>query len=252
MIKGSTKNSIIYSLVGVAVVFALWFLLYFVVADAYLIPSPVEVIKASFLNFASSEFYLHLLNTLKRVLLALLISFVLGVTLAIFSSLNAKFEGVMLTIISILRSLPVFAVLLIILVFVLRTNVPVVVCVLSLFPIVYSQTLTYLSTIDPKQKQMLKLYKVPLKKQITSVYLKGYLPLFLKQLGESFSFALKLIVSAEILASVYKSICGDMSAAYDATNVTALFSLTLIICLLGVVVELIGKLISSKMERKYQ
>ena len=96
MIKSSTKNGIIYSLVGVIIVFALWFLLYIVVANAHFIPSPLQVIKASFLNLLSLEFYGRLLNTLLRVLLALIISFILGVGLAVLSSLNAKFEGVML------------------------------------------------------------------------------------------------------------------------------------------------------------
>ena len=135
MIKSSTKNGIIYSLVGVIIVFALWFLLYFVVADAYLIPSPLQVIKASFLNLLSQEFYGRLLNTLLRVLFALIISFILGVGLAVLSSLNAKFEGVMLTVISIIRSLPVFAVLLIIMVLVLSSINDLV--------IAFKQILTY-------------------------------------------------------------------------------------------------------------
>ncbi len=248
----SLKNSIVYSIIGVLIVFLLWFLFYIIVANNYLIPSPILVIKESFKNLFNAEFYAHLSTTVLRVIASIFIALLLGVLFAIISSLSPAFENLVLPIISIIRSLPVLAVLLIILVFVIRTLAPIVVCVLSILPIVYSQTLNYLNSVDFKQKEVLKLYKVPLKTQIFKVYLKGYLPLFIKELTALFSFSLKLIVSAEILANVYKSIGGDISNASIYQNVTELFSLTLIICLIGILVEFIGKFIFNKMEKEYK
>ncbi len=250
--KKLKNNSVINTVIGVLLVFLLWFLLYFIVRNNHLIPSPFEVVKESLSLFISGEFYSHLLNTLLRVLIALSISFLLGVSLAIVSHLKSQFESVLLPIISVMRSLPVLAILLIILVVLPRSVAPIIVCVLSVFPIAYSQTLNYLNGIDGKQREVLKLYKVPLKKQIFSVYLKGYAPLFIKELTALFSFSLKLIVSAEILASVYKSLGGDISNASNYSNVTELFALTLVICLIGIAVEFAGKLIGSKMEKKYK
>ncbi len=252
MKKSSIKNSILFSIIGVLSIFALWFLFYYIVANTYLIPSPIIVIKESFSTLATVAFYSHLFHTLLRVFFALIISFALGVFLAILSHLFISFEHIMLPIISIIRSLPILAVLLIILVFVARVVAPVAVCVLSVLPIVYSQTLNYLNSIPLKQKQMLKLYKVPLKNQIFSVYLKGYLPLFIKELTALFSFSLKLVVSAEILANVFQSIGGDIYQASIYSNITLMFSLTLLICFIGVIVEFIGNVIFVKMEKKFR
>ena len=252
MIKSSVKKDIIYSLLGVILVFLLWFLLYFIVANNYLIPSPLLVIKESFLNLLSGEFYSHFLSTILRVLLAILISFIIGVFLAIISSLYNNVEKILLPILSIIRSIPVFAILLIILVAISRVVAPVVVCVLTTLPIVYSNCLNYLNSINKKQKQMLKVYNVPLKNQIFSVYLKGYLPLLIKELSALFSFSLKLIVSAEILANVYLSIGGDIYNASIYSNITLMFSLTLIICLIGIIVEIIGNFICYKMEKNFK
>ena len=227
-------------------------MLYFIVANSQVIPSPLLVIKEAFLNLFSGEFYSHLLSTVLRVVLAIIISFLLGVVLAVLSHIYRCFESVILPFISTIRSLPVLAVLLIILVSMPRGFAPIVVCVLSILPIVYMQTLNYLNSIDNKQKELLKIYNVPLKTQIFSVYLKGYTPLFIKEITALFSFSLKLVVSAEILASVYKSIGGDISNASIYSNVVELFSLTLLICLLGITVELIGKLICFNMEKKYK
>lgn len=252
MNKNELKNSIIYSIIGVIFVFLLWFLLYLIVSNNYLIPSPLVIIKKSFKLLFNSEFYSCLFSTLIRVLIAVLISFTLGVFLSIISNLKKAIESVILPTISIMRSLPVLAVLLIILVFMPRTVAPIIVCVLSLLPIVYTQTLNYLKQVDPKNKEMLKLYKVPLKTQIFSVYLKGYLPNFISEITALFSFSLKLVVSAEILANVFKSIGGEISNASIYSSVNEMFALTLIICLIGIIVELLGKFIRSKMEKKYR
>ena len=252
MKKNSIKNSIFYSIIGVLLIFALWFLFYCIVANTHLIPSPLTVIKASFLNLITFEFYSHLFHTLFRVIFALFLSFTLGILLAILSHLYIRVENILLPIVSIIRSLPILAVLLIILVFTPRIFAPVIVCVLSVFPIVYSQTLNYLNSIPVKQIEMLKLYKVPLKTQIFNVYLKGYLPLFIKELATLFSFSLKLVVSAEILANVFKSIGGDISNASMYANVTQMFSLTLLVCLIGIIVEFIGRFICCKMEKKFR
>ena len=252
MKKSSLKNSVIYSIIGVLIVFLLWFLLYFITANDYLIPSPIIVVKNSFINLASGEFYIRLLSTVARVLLAVIISFILGGTLAVISHLHKGIEKVMIPTLSIIRSLPVFAILLIILVSVSRVVAPVVVCVLTTLPIVYSNCLNYLNSINEKQKEMLKVYNVPLKNQIFSVYFKGYLPLFIKELTAIFSFSLKLVVSAEILANVYLSIGGDIYNASIYSNVTQMFSLTLIICIIGIIVEFIGNFIYYKMEKKFR
>ena len=252
MIKNSIKSSIIGSIVGVLAIFALWFLLYWIVANAYVIPSPIEVIKASFLNFINGGFYIHLSSTVLRVIIALTLSFSLGVFLAVLSHLFKGFGNVMLPIVSVIRSLPVLAVLLIILVFVSRAAAPIIVCVLSILPIVYSQTLNYLNSISVEQREVLKVYKVPLKNQIFSVYLKGYFPLFIKESTTLFAFSLKLVVSAEILANVFKSIGGDISNAASYSNVTLMSALTLAICLIGLIVEFMGKWICYKMEKKFQ
>ena len=252
MTKNTLKNSIFFSILGVILIFALWFLLYFIVANTYLIPSPLTVMQESFFNLATIEFYEHLFTTILRVIFALILSFTLGVFFAILSHAFKDVEDIMLPIISVIRSLPILAVLLIILVFTSRIVAPIIVCVLSLFPIVYSQTLTYLHSIPLKHKQMLKLYNVPLKNQIFSVYLKGYLPLFIKELTTLFSFSLKLVVSAEILANVFKSIGGDIYQASIYSNVTQMFALTLLVCVVGIIVECIGKLVYAKMEKKFQ
>ena len=252
MMKNTQKNNLIYSILGLFLVFLLWFVLYFIASNNYLIPSPLIVLKESFLNLLNLNFYSHLLNTLLRVTVAIAISFLLGVTLAVFSHLNIRFEGVILPFISIIRSLPVLAILLIILVCLPRGVAPIVVCTLSVLPIVYTQTLNYLNSIDSKQKEVLKIYKVPLKTQIFSVYLKGYTPLFIKEITALFSFSLKLVVSAEILANVYNSLGGDISNASIYSNVVELFSLTLLICLIGIIVEKIGSFVCYNMEKKYK
>ena len=61
---------------------------------------------------------------------------------------------------------------------------------------------------------MLKVYNVSVKNQVTKVYVKGLLPLIIKEFFTGLSFALKLIVSAEILTNLSNSVGGKMEQAF--------------------------------------
>ena len=132
-----------------------------------------------------------------------------------------------------------------------RVVAPIIVCVLSLFPIIYNSVYNNLSKIDNNLIEMLKVYKVKKYTTITKIYLKGILPCLIKELLVQVSFALKLIVSAEIMLNLYKSIGGEIFVANNYSNVVLLMALTLLVCLIAIIFEFLGKVICYKMEKRY-
>jgi ABC-type nitrate/sulfonate/bicarbonate transport system permease component len=91
---------------------------------------------------------------------------------------------------------------------------------------------------------------VPTKKQVL-IYLKGAVPSVIKEFFNLMSFALKLIVSGEILANVYRSVGGNIQQASIYSDTVLLTALTLFVCVLGIVLEVVGNLISTKLGDKY-
>ena len=244
------KNNLIYLILGCLTAVMLYVIAYFAVGNDYILASPIEVVKSAITLYATPSFYTALGFTLLRVLIAFLISFAAAVVIAVISYINPAIKGVLAVVVAILRSLPVLAILLVILTIPRRDFAPVTVCFLSLFPILYTAILTSLSSVSKEHKQMCKVYKVPLSKQVKSLYLPKILPSLISSTASGISFAVKLIVSAEILALVYGSIGSLIKEASIYPHTAEVLALSFSVCIIGVIVEFIGKILSEKAEKK--
>ena len=248
--KKTTKLQILYSLIGVAVLFLLWTVFYLVVRNEYLMPNPLAVIQTALSLTVSGEFYSALLSTLLRVIIAVLLSLSIATALAVLCVFFRGLRSVLAPITASLRALPTLAVLLLILTFTKRSFAPVVVAIISLIPLAFSKIDGDLSRLNGSISPIFKVFEVPTKKQV-GVYLKGAFPSVVKEFFNLTSFGLKLIVSGEILASVYKSIGGNISQASIYSDVILLTALTLWVLVIGIVLEVIGNIISIKTGDKY-
>jgi NitT/TauT family transport system permease protein len=248
--RKSVKNNLICLFCGFLVAVVIYITAYFTCNNEYVLPSPLKILEKFFQTLLSLSFYKALFSTLLRVFIAFIISFILGAIFGVLAYRYKWFSGVFGVIIGLLRSLPVLAVLLIILLFTNRSFAPVVVCFLSLFPIIYTAVYTSLKGVPNDLKIMCTVYKIPVKKQVFSMYIPQILPKILLDAGGAFSFGIKLIVSAEILANVYGSVGGILQEASIYTLTSDLFAITFIVCILGVLVEFIAKLLSEKAEKR--
>lgn len=250
MKKSTFKQAFLYSFLGIFFMLLCWCVLFLVIKNEYVLPSPLIVLSKCFLLLFDFSFYLYFFSTLLRVALAVVIAIVLGLTFAILSYANKKVYLFFNPIIASLRSLPVFSILLLLYAFLPQNILPIVIGVLSLFPIIYNSIYNALSKIDNDVLEMLKIYNVKFRKQLYPVYFKGVFPVFIKEVFLSLSFALKIVVSGEILAHVYNSVGGEMQTAYLYSNIVLLMALTILVCLLGIVFEIIGSLLYFKIRRK--
>ena len=71
-------------------------------------------------------------------------------------------------------------------------------------------------------------------------------PSIISHTGSNLSFGVKLIISAEVMASTYTSIGGMMQVANSHIEVSRLAALTLVAVILGLIVELAFYLITVK------
>ena len=232
---------VVYSIGGIIFIFAVWFIFYLAVKNQVLIPSPLNSVKEAFFLFTKGHFYKVLFSTLLRVVIAFFISLVLAVLTAIISYKVKGFALFFSSVIAVLRALPTLAIMLILLVLVNRVTAPIIVCFLTLFPLLYTSVYSSLEGVSGEVVEMLNVYKVPLKKRVFGVYIPTVLPKCCLYFSTAFSFGIKVMVSAEILANLYGSLGGFMSEAslYDKTPL--LFALAFIVCVIGIIIEFIGK-----------
>lgn len=221
-----------------------------VAGNPLIVPSPWTSLWTAVLLFGKSAFWYALGTTFLRVVIAFLLAFVFGAVFALVAYLYPTFGGFLEKIVAFLRSLPVLAVLLVLLVWFGADKAPVAVSFLSLFPILFSGFLSGLKELDPSLAEMSRVYGVPLKKRVLQWYLPALAPYALRESGTATSFALKLTVSAEILANTYKSLGGMMQEARTFLDGETLFALVIVTFVLAMAVEGIFSALANAVERR--
>ena len=237
------------TLAAIAFLAVVWLVAYFSVGNELLVPSLKETLQEMGALFLSGGFWKGLLNSLLRALGGFGISFVFALVFAIVAYMVPSLETFFAPIVSALRSLPVLAVLLILLSFLGAGEAPVAVAFLSLFPMLYTSILAALRGIDKQLLEIGRVYGADATTRIVKVYLPLSAPYILRESGASLSFSLKLVVSAEVLANTAKSLGGMVFEAKVYAEIPQLFALVVVTFALGLIMELIVSIFATMAEK---
>lgn len=228
----------------------IWIFAVSAVKNEYILP-PIKKVFQSVLDLLGQKgFYTAFFATLKRAVNAFLISFFAAFIFAVAAYLLPLFYRIFAPVVSGLRSLPTMAIMLVLLVWSTPKKAPVIVAFLALFPMLYTGIFAALSTVDKKLLDVCKTYKVPVYKRIFSMYVPIALPYTLREAAAGLSFSLKLIVSAEVLANTYLSLGGMLQESKIWLRVSETFALTLIVIVVGLLLEGLGLLLARYAERR--
>ena len=243
----SVIKSIINGVIFFLIVVVLYTIIYFIIGNELIIASPLKTAIEALKLLTDKGFYISLLFTLLRVIIAFLISFFLAIIFVLISKKSKVFSSFISLLVGGMRSLPTLAVLLLILVAVSRSFAPVIVCVLSLFPIFYKDIKSGIDRTENNLSNLLKVYKISKKDKVFKVYIPSMAKSIIKDASSGLSFSLKLIISAEILANVYKSVGALMQNSSVYMENAKLTALTLAVCLIGVLIEFIGEIFVARL-----
>ena len=243
------KNCII-GLTACVFLIAVYFLAQISVGNPLVFPPLTDCVKSFTDLLGDGAFYKALLRTLLRVVSAFGVSFIPALALAIVSYLYPTLGRFFTPVVSVLRSLPTLAVLLIILFWASAGVAPVVVAFLTLFPALYSGILASLKQTDRGLIEMSKIYAVPLKKRIFSLYLPSSAPYIIRESASAISLSLKLVASAEVLAGTAFSLGGMMQDAKLYSGAPLLFALVGATFIVGLVLEGALLIVANFVERR--
>ena len=238
--------SIICGIIALVIMWAVWFIACKSVKNEYVIPSVRQTFNALFTAFKEALFWRALLRTLIKSLIGVSLSFILAGTIALPSKLFKGVDGVMRPIIAVIRTLPTMAVLVLLLLYTSRFTAPIIVAMLVLFPMIYAQFKSALDNIDEQIIRTAKVFKLSKKQKVFKVYLPLVTPSLFSHAGSNISFAIKLVISAEVMIGAYTSIGGMIQyAGYE--DLPRLFALTLFAVIIGIVIETTFHLLSKKL-----
>lgn len=243
-------KNVIQTVVAIGFLLIVWFVAYHAVGNEVLIPPLSDSLQEMGGLLVSGDLWAALGMTLLRALYAFALSFALAVVFATLAHLYPMVGAFLAPLVSMLRSMPVLAVLLILLSFLGAGKAPIAVAFLSLFPMLYAGILAALASVDKRLIEIGRVCGTPIWRRVTAIYLPLSAPYVLKEVAAALAFALKLIVSAEVLSLTATSLGGMMQEAKIYSEIPQLFALVGLSFLVGLILETAVALVATAVEKK--
>lgn len=216
---------------------ALWQWVYYVVRRDIFVPSPFMVFEALINLLPTSDFWVSIGWSILRVLIGLIISVVFGVVLGVISGLKTVVYEFLSPLMSAIKATPVMSFIILALVWFQSGMVPIFICFLMCFPVIWTNVVAGIKNVDVKLIEMAKIYEVRGLNLIKSVYIPSILPYFTAGVTMSLGLGWKVSVAAEVLSHPRFAIGSNLHSAKAYLDTPSLFAWTLVVILLSILFE---------------
>lgn len=215
----------------------LWQILSVCINSKILLVSPIDAAARLFELLPSSDFRGSVLFSMGRILLGFFIGLVLGTALAALSGKFAVIRTLFSPLISAMKSIPVASFTILALFWAGSKNLSVLVAVLICVPIVCSNMLEGIDSLDPKLDEMSRIFKIPAGRKFSGIYLSQLLPYFRSASRLAIGLSWKSGIAAEVIGIPDGSIGEKIFSAKIYLETADLFAWTFVVILLSFLCE---------------
>lgn len=214
-----------------------------------LLPSPAAVGVALGYLCLKGYFWLSVLSSVGRVLIGLFLSIGIGILFGIIAGLNKYVEELLNPLLITIKSTPIMSIIILALVWFKSTNVAVFTAILVCFPIIYTNVLQGIKSVDPQLIQMAYIYKVKDKYIIKDIYVPSIKHYIISGVLMCLGLGWKVSVTSEVLATPKYSIGLNLLTAKTTLETAELFAWTVVVVLLSFAFELAFKYYVKKTDK---
>lgn len=204
---------------------------------ALLLPSPMQTLSALKELATTLLFWEHLLFSLLRVLIGILISLCLGSLLAVLTSKLSLFRILLTPMINMIKSVPVASFIVLACLWMDSTSLPILITALIVIPIVWSNVSQGIAAVDRDLLEVATVFRFSPLQKLTRLYIPTIFSYFLAACRSSVGMAWKAGIAAEILAPPLIGIGKAMYQSKTALEAPPLFAWTLMIVLVSFITE---------------
>ena len=235
---------------------AFWLLVWQIIAIAVgkevLVPSPYRTLLCVIEMIRTGTFYLDAAATILRCAAGIILSFAVGVLTAILSYRSAFVRELLSFPVLVFKSTPVIGIILFLILLLASGQVPVCVCFLMCYPVVYTNILSGLDNLDGEQLEMVRMYKVKSSLIIRRLYIPSVMPEIAASLNLIAGLSWKTVVTAEVFAVPSFSMGYNLLSAKSYLETDRLFAWIIAIVLFSIAFEkVIQKGLSILSPREY-
>jgi len=214
---------------------AAWTALYFAVGKDYIIPSPLQVAAAFWQLLISGEFWQALGITLLRVIAGLTLSFVLALISSFLAYHISFFRIILDGITNFFKAVPVMSIIMIVILWLTSGLVPVFVCFLMCFPVIYTNLMSGADSVPDKYIDEMRLYTGSNIQKYTRIILPMSRPHIKTALQLSGGLSWKTVIAAEVLSSPKVSMGVQLLLSKTYFEADKLFAWTIAIVIASVI-----------------
>ena len=244
--KNNKIINLILAFIPLACILIVWQMEAKKIDNEFILTDLGATFKALIELFKQKEFYKSIGDTLARTIIAFGVSFIIASILAFLSRISKSADVMISPVISVIRSLPTIAVVVLLLLWTNSKIAPIIVTMLVVLPTTYSSMRDAFFAVDDGLITVLKLYNVPMSELLFKVYIPQILPPALLAIGGGIALNLKLMVAAEVIAQTANSLGNLLNEAKHYFEIASMIAVVVVSVVLGLIVETSFKFASKK------
>lgn len=226
-------------------ILAFWLLIWqtaaIIINDIFLIPTPLETLKALFVLGQTGQFYLAVLKSLLRII----IGFALGITFGFLGGVLANkfllFNDITKPAIQVIKAVPVASFIILAFFWFKSDELPIFIAFLMVLPMMWSATQTALSGIDGKFIELARVYKLSPIKIFFKIKMPFITPTLLTTCLTALGFAWKSGIAAEIICRPQMALGTLLNDHKNYFDMPSVFALTVVVAVLSIILEIVLK-----------
>ncbi|GAA0181861.1 ABC transporter permease subunit [Clostridium sediminicola] len=189
----------IFSLLVFLGTIILWKITSVIVGKDIIIPSPEKTLLRMIEIIKEKDFAIIVFSTIFRTLLSFFLSLILALSFGILSSVYKRIYLIINPIVSIIRSTPTMAIILLALIWLGGEKSPIFIGFIVVFPILYSNVMEGFKNVDVKLIEMAQIYEVSNNHIIRNIYIPSIRNYLFAGINAALGLNFKVMISAEVM-----------------------------------------------------
>ena len=212
---------------------AVWQIVSLAVGQPVLLASPVETLARLWALLGTADFWRSLLFTLGHILAGFALAALAGIALAMLAGRFRIVSELLSPLLAAMRSVPVASFVIAALIWIPSKRLSVLIAFVIVLPVLYAGTLDGIRQIDPKLREMARVFRMGRWNRLRAVDLPAALPSVASALSVSIGLAWKSGVAAEVIGIPGGSVGEKLYKAKVYLATPDLFAWTLAIVLVS-------------------
>ncbi len=243
-------KKVIYILISAVFWTVLWDFFAYRVGMKYVLPSPAVTFKRLFELMKEKDFYLYAGNSLLSILQGFAGGVLIGTVLGIITAFFKGADILLSPLNTVIKATPVASFIILAFIWMKNSDIPVLISVLMITPIVWSALKNALQNVDSDLIEMANTYKMPIFERISSLYIPSVLPSYLTSLVTAMGLGWKAGIAAEVLCGTDNTLGNGLLEAKTYLETVDMFAYTVAIIAISMLMELAFRAIVKALQRK--